>query len=177
EAVYTTPPLEQELDLSGPVLANLWVRTTARDAAVTVRVTQVAPDGASTELSTGWLAASFRAVDGSRSRVVDGQLLQPWHPFTRESVLPVVPGVPSELAVEVFPLRARIPAGHRLRVTVGPADFPHQLPPAPALLGRLGGRVEVLTDPVHRSYVALPELGDCADGCPPLPVPELRRGG
>ncbi|HEU4656874.1 MAG TPA: CocE/NonD family hydrolase, partial [Capillimicrobium sp.] len=176
EAVYTTPPLERDLELSGPVLANVWLRTTARDAAVTVRLTDVDPSGRSTELTTGWLAAGFRAVDRGRSRVVDGQLLQPWHPFTRESVLPVAPGEPVELPVEVFPVRATIAAGHRLRVTVGPSDFPHQAPTATRLLDELGGVDEVLTDPGHASYVALPALGECRLGCAPLPVPDLLRG-
>jgi putative CocE/NonD family hydrolase len=176
EAVYTTPPMARDLPLSGPVLASLWVRTTARDAAVTVRLTDVDPTGRSTELTTGWLAASFRAVDGSRSRVVDGELLQPWHPFTRESVLPVPAGEAIELPVEVFPVRATIKAGHRLRVTVGPADFPHQVPPLPRLADELGGRDEVLTDPQHPSAIVLPGLGSCRPGCRPLPVPDLTRG-
>ena len=62
-AVYTTKPLRRKLELSGPILANLWVRTTASDAVVTVRVKDVGPDGKATELTAGWLAGSFRAVD------------------------------------------------------------------------------------------------------------------
>ena len=178
-AVYTTPPLAKDLVLSGPVLADLWVTTTAADAAVTVRLTDVDPaTGASKELTTGWLAASLRAVDRSRSRYVKGRLMQPWHPFTRESVEPVVAGEPMQLPVEVFPVRAVIKAGHALRVTVAPSDFPHQIPPLPQLAAGLGGRVSVLTDPQHPSAVTLPGVGAySATGCAPLPVPNLRRGG
>ena len=161
EAVYTTPPLGEDLQLSGPVLANLWLTTTARDAAVTLRLTDVDPTGRSSELSAGWLAASFRAVDGDRSRRVRGQMLQPWHPFTRASVLPVPAGEPIELAVEVFPVRAAIKRGHRLRVTVGPSDFPHQIPPLPQLAGGLLGQVKILTEPGHASSLTLPGLGEC----------------
>jgi putative CocE/NonD family hydrolase len=176
-AVYTTAPMDRDFVLSGPVLANLWVTTTAADAAVTVRLTDVDPSGASKELTTGWLAASLRAVDPSRSRYVRGQLMQPWHPFTRESVQPVTAGVPMQLPVEVFPVRATIKAGHALRVTVAPSDFPHQLPPLPQLLAGLGGQVSVLTDSDHPSSVILPGIGDCAPTrCAPLPVPNLLRG-
>jgi putative CocE/NonD family hydrolase len=175
-AVYTTDPLDRDLSLSGPILANVWLTTTARDAIVTVRVTDVDPSGRSTELTTGWQAASLRAVDASRSRIVKGQMLQPWHPFTRDSALPVPVGQPVEVPVEVFPARAVIKAGHRLRIAISPGDFPHQLPPVPRLLDSLGGYDQVLTDPAHPSYVALPALGDCARGCPPLPVPDLTRG-
>jgi putative CocE/NonD family hydrolase len=155
---YTTAPLRSPLRFDGPILAFLWVKTSARDAVIDVRITDVAPDGTSTELTGGWLAASFRVVQRSRSRIVAGQLLQPWHPFTRTSVLRVPANRPVPLAVEVFPTDALIAAGHRLRVYVGPSDFPHALPPAPQLMNSLSGPVTVLHDSKYRSYVELPGL-------------------
>ncbi len=165
------------------------MRTTASDAVVTVRVKDVGPDGKATELTAGWLAGSFRAVDPSRSRYVASRrgkdmrrkgrrvLLQPWHPFTRDSVLPVPAGEPVELPVEVFPTRATIKRGHRLRITVAGGDFPHQVPPLPQAAGSLAGRVEVLTEPGHASYVELPAIHrHCGKRCRPLPVPNLIRG-
>jgi putative CocE/NonD family hydrolase len=174
---YTTAPLAQDLQFDGPVFADVWVQTTARDAVVTVRVDDVAPDGTSTELTDGWLAGSFRAVDTSRSRYVGTQLLQPWHPFTQSSVLPVTPGAPIELPIEIFPTDATIAAGHRLRLYVGPNDFPHAVPPVSQLTGSLAGVVQVLHDPQHASYLELPTTGSCASPCRPLPVPQLIRGG
>ena len=173
---YTTPPLTHDLRFDGPLFADVWVSTTARDAVVTVRVTDVAPDGTSTELTDGWLAASFRAIDPSRSRYVDGQLMQPWHRFTRESVLPVPAGQPVELPIEIFPTDAVIPAGHALRLYVGPNDVPHAVPPVSQLTGELGGIVQVLHDPRHKSYLEFAVLGTCAAPCKPLPVPQLIRG-
>jgi predicted acyl esterase len=175
-ASYLTAPLSQDLKLSGPLAARLWVTTTANDAAVTVRVDDVAPDGTSTGMTTGWQTASFRAVDPKRTRTVKGHVLQPWHPFTPASVLPVKRGEPTALDVEVFPTNWVLKAGHRLKVVVDPADFPHQLPPLPALLARLGGQVSVLTEPGHASSIELPTLGACARaGCASLPVPDLTR--
>jgi putative CocE/NonD family hydrolase len=171
---YTTPPLANDLRLDGPMMADLWVSTTARDAIATVRVTDVAPDGTSTDLTDGWLAASFRKLDPTRSRYVNGQLLQPWHPFTRDSVLPVPAGQPMELQVEVFPTNAVIGKGHSLRIDVEGGDFPHAMPPAPTFLNELGGTVNVLHDPQHPSYIALPTLGTQSRN---LPVPNLTRGG
>ena len=188
-AVYTSKPLPRKLELSGPILANLWVKTTASDAVVTVRVKDVGPDGKATELTAGWLAGSFRKVDPSRSRYVASRrgkdvrreghrvLLQPWHPFTRDSVLPVPAGQPIELPVEVFPTRATIKRGHRLRITVAGGDFPHQVPPLPQVAASLGGQVQVLTEPGHASYVELPAIHrHCGKRCRPLPVPNLIRG-
>jgi hypothetical protein len=67
-----------------------------------------------------------------------------------------------------------IAEGHRLRLTVTPADFPHQVPPLPQLAGQLGGVDTVLTDPEHASYVELPRIGRRAGGR--LPLPRLLRG-
>ena len=173
---YTTPPLAQDIHVDGPLFADVWVATTASDAVVTVRVTDVAPDGTSTELTDGWLAGSFRALDASRSRYVNGQLMQPWHPFTRDSVLPVAAGAPIELPIEIFPTDAIVPAGHRLRLYVGPNDFPHAVPPLSQLTASLAGVVQVLHDPQHASYLALPNVGTCASPCKAPSVPHLIRG-
>lgn len=175
---YTTAPFRRPLRVDGPLLARLWVKTTARDAVVSVRVSDIAPNGTPTELTAGWLAGSFRKVDGSRSRYVRGQLLQPWHPFTRASVESVPAGTPIPLAVEIFPTSAVIAPGHRLQVEVAPSDFPHSVPPAPQALASLGGVVQVLHDKQHPSYVALPTLGSRCDrrGCASLPVPDMTRG-
>ena len=103
-----------------------------------------------------------------------GKLLQPWHPFTRESVLPVKPGEPMKLDVEVFPLNAVIQKGHSLRVSVNPSDFPHAVPPLPQFSNSLAGEVQVLHDAEHPSSVTLPTLGRCGK-CRPLPVPDFVR--
>jgi putative CocE/NonD family hydrolase len=183
-ATYTSAPLPADLRLSGPVAARLWLTTTASDAAVTVRVQDVASGGTTVGLTNGWLNARFRAVDKRRSRYVRGKLVQPWHPFTKASLAPVKAGSPMALDVEVFPMSAVIKKGHRLQVTVDPADFPHQIPTLPGEQQRLGGQVKVLTDPAHPSSLLVPTLGPTcavkprkgAKACPALPLPRLLRG-
>ena len=105
-------------------------------------------------------------------------LLQPWHPFTRASVLPVPAGRAGRAAGRDLPTRATIRRGHRLEITVAGGDFPHQVPPLPQATGSLAGRVEVLTEPGHASYVELPAIHrHCGKKrCRPLPVPNLIRG-
>ena len=178
EVKFSTGPLDHELSFQGPIVAHLWLSTTAADAVVSVRLTDVDPaTGQSKELTDGWLAASFRAVDPAKSRFVRGELLQPWHPFTRDSVLEVPSGVPFEMDVEVFPTNASLQPGHELRVAIGPSDFPHAVPPLPQLANALGGVVTLYRDAQHASYVTLPIIGaDCAQpGCAPLPVPDMVR--
>jgi putative CocE/NonD family hydrolase len=172
-AAYLTPPLKRPLNLDGPILANLWLTTTAQEAITAVRFYDVAPGGDATELTAGWLAGSFRKVDRTRSRYVRGKLLQPWHPFTEDSVLPVEPGEPVRLPVEVFPTRATLGEGHQLKLVIQGGDFPHQVPPIQQLTGSLLGQIEILTEPGHRSSLTLPVLGHRSH---PINVPDLIRG-
>jgi putative CocE/NonD family hydrolase len=156
EITYTTPVMDEDYAVNGPIQADLWVSSTTADTGVNVRITLVDPQGRSFELTHGLLNASARAVDPARSRYLDGQMIQPWHIFTREAR--DVPGrgniVP--VNVEVFPSSFVIPAGHRLRVTVGPSDFPHGLPPVPDLLNQLLGIIRVHTGPQTPSSIVLP---------------------
>ena len=153
---YTSRPLAEPLVLNGPIQADVWITTTNPEAVVSVAVSDVAPDGTSRGLTNGLLMARHRAVDPGRSRLLEGQSIQPWHPFTQEAVLPVVPGQPMLLPIEVFPTSAVLAPGHRLRITIAPYDVPHALPPLPGALGSVGGVTRVLSDAAHPSSVVLP---------------------
>jgi predicted acyl esterase len=150
--------LDRDLKVSGPIGAQVDLVTTAREAVISVRITDVAPDGTSTEWTAGWLAASLRKTDPAKSRMVNGELLQPWHPYTRDSVLPVTPGEPMRLYVEIFPTNGVLKKGHRLRVAIGPSDFPHAISPLPQAVRQSVGIVHILHGPHHPSHIALPVI-------------------
>jgi putative CocE/NonD family hydrolase len=152
---YTSRPLTEELVVNGPIQADVWVTTTNPEAVVSVAVSDVAPDGTSRGLTNGLLLARHRAVDPARSRTIGGQSVQPWHPFTAAAALPVVPGRPMLLPIEVFPTSAVLAPGHRLRITIAPYDVPHALPALPGALTALGGVTRVLSDAAHPSSVVL----------------------
>lgn len=158
EITYTTPVMKEDLKFSGPIGAEIWVTTTAEEAVLSVRVTDVAPDGTSTELTAGWLAASLRKVEPEKSRIIQGNNLQPWHPFTKESLMEVIPGKPIKLNIEIFPTNAVIKKGHRLRVSIGPSDFPHAFSTIPQFKKQTGGIIKLLHDPEHPSHVVLPVI-------------------
>lgn len=160
EVVYTTPPLEEDLRIDGPIAARIWLRTDADDAVVVVRVQDVAPDGTSTELSTGLMAASHRRLNVERTRVVDGQMLMPYHDFTREAQMSVPAGEAIPVNVEIFPTSALLAEGHQLRISVGPSDVPHAMSPLPMLGDQLFGEVQIIHDGTHASWVNLPVVAE-----------------
>lgn len=164
EMTWTTEAFDDEVVVNGPIAASLHITTTAQEAVLVARLTMVGPDGRSRELSTGLASASFRAVDKAKSRIVDGINLQPWHPYTKASVLPVTPGEPMRVDVEIFPTAARVPKGWSLRLSVGTSDFPHAASPLPAAVAQQGGVLTVLHDAEHPSSVAIPFVGDAPGG-------------
>ncbi len=153
---YTSEPFASDVVIDGPIQADVWLSSTRPDAVVSVAVTLVHPDGRSQGLTNGLLAASHRAVDPDRSRVVDGLSIQPYHPFTREAQEPLPVGQPVLVPVEVFPTSAEIPAGARLRVTLSPSDFPHAGSPLPQQIDTLGGIVSIHHGPDTPTSVTLP---------------------
>lgn len=153
---YTSAPMDQDYYINGPIQADLWISSAMSDAGIAVRVTDVDAGGTSQELTNGILTASLRALDGSRSRVLGGQMIQPWHPYTEASRQPLEAGVPTQASVEIFPTSTVIKQGHRLRIAISTADFPHGLPPVTDLLDQLLGVLTVYSDAAHPSSVVVP---------------------
>ncbi|WP_029918678.1 CocE/NonD family hydrolase [Nevskia soli] len=153
---YDSAAMTQDFYINGPIMADLWISTTAADAGVVVRVDDVGTDGKAFALTNGIQTASMRMVDSSRSRYLDGQMIQPWHAFTQDSVQKVGSGSLVEVQVEIFPTSAVIQAGHKLRIAVGASDFPHGLPPLPDLVQSILGVLSIYSDAEHPSKVVLP---------------------
>nr|WP_246322199.1 CocE/NonD family hydrolase [Nocardioides panzhihuensis] len=153
---YETAPAASDLAFSGPLNADLSVSTTGTDGLISVSVEDVAPDGSVDRITGGWQTLRHRAVLPSRSRTLNGQVVQPWHPFTREAEQSVTPGKVYRVPVEVFPTGAVIKKGHRLRVTVHSYDVPHLLPNVKQLVRGVAGVVTVHHTKAHPSTLILP---------------------
>jgi putative CocE/NonD family hydrolase len=142
--------------VAGPIAAHLYLSTTATDAFLTARLEDVDPMGRAHQLSAGWNVLSLRALDDAKSEIVDGAYVRPYHPFTRESVLPVVAGSIYDVWVELFPVAADLAPGHSLRLAVQTSDAPHLSAPIPQTQALAGGVLSLYHDATHRSSVVVP---------------------
>jgi hypothetical protein len=158
EVTFTTAPMAQDYIVNGPIQADMWISTTMLDASLLVRITDVSPEGGSREITNGILTASLRQVDPARSRYLDGQMIQPWHPFTEDSREEVGMDTPVLLPIEVFPSSFVIKEGHSLRVSVGASDFPHGLPPLTDLVDQAVGALTVYSDAQRASSIVVPAV-------------------
>jgi putative CocE/NonD family hydrolase len=92
-ATYTTVPFKTATMLAGPIGASLYATSTTKDTELVVQLTDVAPSGTATSLSSGLLEGAQRALDPSRSwNAPDGNPLLPYHPYTKAGQQAVVPG-------------------------------------------------------------------------------------
>ena len=158
---YTTPPLDKDTELTGLVKATVYAElTSAKDATLVAVLSDVDPaSGQSTQVTAGFLLASQRAVDPEKSTYAsDGQLIRPWHPFTRASQQPVVPNEANEYQIEIYPTSQVFKKGHLIRLTIGTADTPATSTPVPDIPNELG-TITLLHGPAYPSNVLLPVVG------------------
>jgi uncharacterized protein len=143
---FSTLPLSEKLEITGPLCARLHVSSTTNDADVLLTLRVFAPDGQEvvfqgaqdphTPVAFGWLRASRRKLDPSRSL--------PYRPYhTHDEDQPLVPNEAVALDIEIWPTSIAIPVGYRLALTVRGKDYefpggPANLPGVPFPLSGVG---------------------------------------
>jgi predicted acyl esterase len=126
---FTTPPLEQETEITGPIAAKLFISSFTQDADLFLIVRVFAPNGKeltfqgaldpNTPIAQGWLRASHRRLDLKRSKPY-----QPYHPHDRVEAL--TPDEIYECDVEILPTCVVLPAGWRVALTVRGKDYEYE---------------------------------------------------
>ena len=157
-AVFSSKPLTKAVTLQGPINARLYASSVGGDGMLSVTIADEAPDGTVSRLSGGWQVISHRALDTSKSRYLDNVLIQPFHPFTKAAQKKLAKGEVAPIDVEIFPTRAKILPGHKLRVAVQAFDVPHLLPTLPDLLGVLTV-LKVHSSAQYPSTINFPSVG------------------
>lgn len=154
--VYETPPLNQEVEVTGPVACYLYGAIDQDDTNWIVRLSDVDENGEEEMLARGYLKASHRAVDSEKSTP-----LQPYH-VHREAV-PVIPGQAYEYAIEVQPISNVFKAGHRIRLEIrsmehGSEGAQGQPPNSSHLCSSRGTLHHIFRDMEHQSHLLLPVI-------------------
>lgn len=102
--VYTSDPLDEELEVTGPIELVLWVASSAPDTDFTGRLIDVFPDGSARTLTDGILRARYRAG--------------------MSTPRPMRPGQPTQLTIDLLATSNLFKAGHRIRLEVSSSNFP-----------------------------------------------------
>jgi len=113
--VYTTPPLEEEVEVTGPITAKLYAATSARDTDWMVRLCDVQPDGYSAFLAEGIMRARHR--DPKRNGA-----------FNAEKLSKIEPNHVYEYTIEFWrPTGNAFAKGHCIRIEISSSYFPYYL--------------------------------------------------
>jgi len=102
--VYTTPPLEKGVEVTGPIEAVLYVSSDAKDTDFTAKLVDVAPDGTAYNVQEGILRARYR--QGFDKKV--------W----------MRPDEVYEVRVEMSATSNYLAPGHHVRLQVSSSNFP-----------------------------------------------------
>jgi putative CocE/NonD family hydrolase len=140
--VYSTPPLEGEVEVTGPVEVHLWAATTAPDTDFTAKLVDVGPCGFARNLTDGIIRARHR------NSVTHAE--------------PIRPGEVTEYIIDLGGTSNVFKAGHRMRLEISSSNFP-RFDRNPNTGRRTAEEAElrtalqtVLHDADHPSHIVLP---------------------
>lgn len=102
--VYTTLPLAEEVEVTGPIRVTLWASSTGRDTDWTAKLVDVEPDGFARNLTDGIIRARYRDSFAQPS------LLEPDEIYRYE--------------IDLASTSNLFKAGHRIRVEISSSNFP-----------------------------------------------------
>ena len=102
--IYSTPPLDHDTEVTGPVTLDLFAKSSAVDTDFTAKLVDVGPDGFAQNLTEGILRARYRE--------------------SMSEAKPIVPGKIYEYKIDMWSTSNVFLKGHRIRVEVSSSNFP-----------------------------------------------------
>ena len=102
--VYTTAPLENDVEVTGPITVTLYAASSATDTDFTAKLDDVYPDGTSMLISYGIQRARYRESQARQALIKPGQTYK--------------------YTIQVWPTSNLFKAGHRIRVEISSSNFP-----------------------------------------------------
>jgi putative CocE/NonD family hydrolase len=122
---FETGPMPEDTEVTGPIVLVLWVSSTSSDMDIFATLRNIDPQGNDVfevgqagqpvPVTKGWLRASHRKLDPARSLT-----FRPFH--AHDERRPLVPDVPVECHVEIWPTSMVFRKGHRIRLDIQPRD-------------------------------------------------------
>lgn len=153
---YTTDPLENDTQVTGHPVVELWVTSTAPDGYFLAYLEEVDADGFSRYVSDGVMRASFRKIDQDSPWYDVGI---PYHRGFEEDYAPLSNQQPVLVAFHMFPVSYVFAKGSRIRITITCSDeatypFPEGMKYDPAPV------IGLYRDQQYPSRITLPIIDD-----------------
>ncbi len=125
---FISPPLEEDTEITGPMVMNVWISSTSEDSDIFATIRNIDEDGNDVceigqqnqvvpAVAKGWLRASRRKLDPEKTLPY-----RPYHAHDEHWWLE--DEEPVECQVEIWPSCMVFKKGHRIRLDVTPVDGP-----------------------------------------------------
>ncbi|MCH7997197.1 MAG: CocE/NonD family hydrolase, partial [Chloroflexi bacterium] len=102
--VYSTPPLEKDTEVTGPVTVTLWAASSAVDTDFTAKLVDLCPCGGAINLTDGIIRARYR------ESTTQARLIQPDEVY--------------EYKIDLWATSNVFKAGHSIRLEISSSNFP-----------------------------------------------------
>ena len=102
--VYSTPPLERDTEVTGPVVATIYASSSAPDTDFTAKLIDVEPSGYARNIVDGVIRARYREL--------------------RQPATSIEPGKVYEYSIDLWATSNLFRKGHRIRLDVSSSNFP-----------------------------------------------------
>ncbi len=102
--IYSTPALDHDVEVTGPVQLQLFASSSAVDTDFTAKLVDVYPDGSAFNLAEGIIRAKYRNSQASADTLTPGKV----YPLT----------------IDLLATSNLFRAGHRIRLEVSSSNFP-----------------------------------------------------
>ncbi len=117
--LYTSLPLENDLEITGNPIITLYLSSTHEDGAVFVYLEDVDEEGNVTYFTDGNLRLIHRKISSEKPPY---KTLIPYHTFLKKDALPLVPNEVSEIKFGLHATSVLVKKGHRIRLAIAGAD-------------------------------------------------------
>ncbi|MEU4226979.1 CocE/NonD family hydrolase [Nonomuraea sp. NPDC026600] len=98
--VYTTPPLESDVEITGPVTLELWASSSVENTDFTAKLIEVFPDGGAINVCQGVVRTGVGVAQ------------------------PRTPGAAYRYEIDLWSTSTVVKAGHRIRLDISSSEFP-----------------------------------------------------
>lgn len=117
--VYDSQPLENDIEVTGHPLVDIFISSSTNDAQLFVYLEDVDENGKVQYVTEGELRALHRKVSNEKAPY---NLVGPYHSFLKEDGQPLVPGEVAEMQFSMLPISYLFKKGHRIRIAIAGAD-------------------------------------------------------
>lgn len=104
--VYSTPELEEDVEVTGPIVVHLWATSSAPDTDFVARLVDVHPNGYAQNLTDGIIRARYRNLASGETPSL------------------IEPGQAYEYEIDLWATSNLFKKGHRIRLDITSSNFP-----------------------------------------------------